>query len=259
MADDADSRILEWAREEQGVRPVEISKRLGLSRETVHRHLRELVARGVLEVRGRGPAARYFAVGLPDLKAAHLWHSADAPPQTADERHFATPLALESGLEPLARRVAEGLPKSELGDLLAVIAHLAGNSFDHNAGAWHGAPGCWIEAQRAGKRLWLCVADRGQGVLRSLRRAHPEIKDEQDALVAAFDRPISGSGRPGNGLKKVRWIVGNGERGIACRSGRGVVEGLVDYGSLGPACRAELARLRASSFGTFTLVAWKLG
>lgn len=250
------------ARRPDGAKAADIIKMSGISFQAVHRHLRALVKEGTLTAQGKPPATRYFAKAFPRheesvrLDSVRAWHAAKTPPKDTGGILCSMPEDLFRRFELTADIVARLLPKAELSALLDVMARLAGNAFDHNDGHWHEAPGCWLETQLVGKRLWICVADRGQGVLRSLRRAHPDIPDEQAALAAAFERTISGSGRKGEGLKKVRATVMTGERGIACRSGRGLSEGIVHYGKLGSECRAELARLPASPYGTIALVAW---
>ncbi|MFC1521539.1 hypothetical protein ACFL6Y_03935 [Elusimicrobiota bacterium] len=90
-----------------------------------------------------------------------------------------------------------------------------------------------------------------------MTRADPSIPDEQAALVTAFEKILSGRSpeNRGNGLKFVRNVItANEKRGIACRSG----SGLVDYGPLGQDCRAELARYPHDPDGTITLVHWSM-
>src|SRR2546430_1482430 len=111
--------------------------------------------------------------------------------------------------------------------------------------------------QVTGGRLWICVADRGQGIYRSLARVDPALRDEQSALLAAFEKNISGRApeKRGNGLKYVRNIITTGQRrGLACRSGAA----LLAYGKLGEACQKELSRFSSRSSGTATLIAWGL-
>lgn len=240
----------------------EIARSLKITVQAAYKHLRLLVKSGRVHTAGQGRATRYSlkesspARDVLRLDAARAWHSAKTPPKDTGGLLCGTSEELFRRFELTAEIVARLVSKTELTALLGVMAHLSGNAFDHNDGHWHDMPGCWLETQLVGKQLWICVADRGQGVFRSLRRAHPEIPDEQAALAAAFERTISGNGRKGEGLKKVRAAVMKGDRGIACRSGRGASEGFVHYGRLGSQCRAELARLPASPYGTIALVAW---
>lgn len=257
MKTDTRSRIVSIVRRRAGARPVELVGSLGLSPQAIHRHLKSLVAAGLLERRGRGPKTRYFISGAPLLDGARRWFGAASEPDGSPEVVCETRDVFTARLGRLGAFAAAGLGRDELPLVVSVAGEVGNNCFDHNLGSWRDVPGCWFEAQATGGRLWLCIADRGQGVFRSLSRADPTIRDEQTALVAAFERVLSGRAPEsrGNGLKFVRnIIVGGEERGLACRSGAGLVE----YGSLGSECREELARLPPKSGGTITVVLWSL-
>ncbi|MDD4901582.1 MAG: MerR family DNA-binding transcriptional regulator [Patescibacteria group bacterium] len=91
--------------------------------------------------------------------------------------------------------------------LVAMAGEIGNNSFDHNIGNWPDIPGlffCFNTAKRE-----IILADRGQGVLKTLKRAAPELNTDEEALEAAFTRIISGRSPEsrGNGLKFVRKIV----------------------------------------------------
>ncbi|MBI4386220.1 MAG: winged helix-turn-helix transcriptional regulator [Elusimicrobia bacterium] len=252
------SRIVEIIRERSGARPVELVKKLGISPQAIHRHLRSLVAAGRLEPRGRGPKICYFIAGAPDLNRIRGWHAAVAKPaESPVEFVCETRDVFTARLGRLSSFARAGLKEDELPLAIAVAGEVGNNCFDHNLGSWRDVPGCWFETQATGGRLWICIADRGQGIFRSLTRADPTIPDEQAALVAAFERTISGRAPEsrGNGLKFVRNIIVAGARqGLACRSGAGLAE----YGRLGPDCRAELARFPSRLTGTITLILWSL-
>ncbi|MDE2313001.1 MAG: hypothetical protein KGL04_02350, partial [Elusimicrobia bacterium] len=209
-----------------------------------------------IESRGRGPLTRYFIAGKPQLDRARRWqNSAAEPAENPEEFLCRTRDAFTARLPRLASFAEAGLKRDDVPLVVSAAGEVGNNCFDHNLGAWRDVPGCWFEAQATGGRLWICIADRGQGVLRTLARADPALADEQAALTAAFERIISGRApeNRGNGLKFVRSVVGAGEnRGLACRSGAGVV----DYGRLGPECRAELAGFSEKSEGTITLILW---
>ena len=146
-------------------------------------------------------------------------------------------------------------------DALALVTSIAGevgnNSFDHNLGLWRDVPGCWFETQVTGGRLWICVADRGQGIFRSLANVLPDLRDDQAALDVAFNQRVTGRAPEprGNGLKFVKSIVtGAPGRGLACASGNGMFE----IGDLGPTA-AKLLRTNARPVkGTITLLLWEL-
>lgn len=87
----------------------------------------------------------------------------------------------------------------------AIAGELMGNCFDHNLGTWRDIPGCWFEYRIEDKALRAFIADRGQGVLGSLRHVRPALADDREALILAFTATLSGRApeKRGNGLKFV--------------------------------------------------------
>lgn len=247
-------KIVAFIQEKGGARPIELVQSLKISPQAIHRHLRRLRADGLLEVRDHGPRIRYFIAGNPQLEKVRQWHgSPNRPSENPGELICETRDVFAARLS----RLGSWAKEEYLPLLISVIGEVGNNCFDHNLGHWRDIPGCWYEIQATGGKLWICVADRGQGVFRSLSRVDPEIKDDQAALLAAFERTISGRApeNRGNGLKFVRNIITrNDNRGLACRSG----SGLLSYGALGPECRSELARFPPTPGGTITLMLWRL-
>lgn len=252
------SRIVAIIARKGDRRPVELVGDLQLTPQAIHRHLKTLVAAGALEILGRGPLTRYVIAGAPRLAKPQAWYRAKSEP-TGNPGEFACETrdvfaARQSRLTALAKT---DLDKDELSLVISVAGEVGNNCFDHNLGRWRDVPGCWFETQATGGRLWMCIADRGQGVFRSLSHGRPEITDEPTALSAAFERNISGRApeNRGNGLKFVKNIIVQGQkRGLACRSGGALVE----YGALGPRCAQELSRWSPNAGGTATLILWSL-
>lgn len=96
-------------------------------------------------------------------------------------------------------------------DLFSLLTSVAGeignNSYDHNLGQWPDTPGIFFGYDLGKKQIIL--TDRGLGVLETLKRVRPELKDHQEALRLAFTEIISGR-KPearGNGLKYVRSVI----------------------------------------------------
>lgn len=87
----------------------------------------------------------------------------------------------------------------------AVVGELVGNCFDHNVGQWQDISGCWLETQIEKNSVRILIADRGQGVLASLRQVLPNLNDPIEALKKAFTEIITGRApeKRGNGLKFV--------------------------------------------------------
>lgn len=91
--------------------------------------------------------------------------------------------------------------------IVAVVGEIGNNSFDHNLGQWPDAPGIFFSYDL--NKQYVVLADRGQGVLTTLKRVKPDLQNHRDALRVAFTEIISGRApeERGNGLKFVRNIV----------------------------------------------------
>jgi len=217
-----------------------------------------MVLAGQIESIGRGPKTHYHVAGSPQLDKAMQWClSATEPTVNPRENVCETRDVFTGRLAHMGYFTRFGLKEDDLSLVLAVAGEIGNNCFDHNLGNWRDVPGCWFETKATLGRLWICIADRGQGVFRSLIGADPSILDDQTALVTAFEKTISGRfpENRGNGLKFVRNVIAGGEkRGLACRSGAG----LVDYGMLGRNCRDEITRYSADPVGAITLFLWSL-
>lgn len=101
--------------------------------------------------------------------------------------------------------------KEKDGSLFSLISAVAGeignNSFDHNLGNWPDILGIYFSYSLTEKKIIL--ADRGVGVLSTLKKVRPGLKSHADALKVAFTEMISGraSEARGNGLKFVREVI----------------------------------------------------
>lgn len=93
----------------------------------------------------------------------------------------------------------------------AMANEIGNNSFDHNLGKWPDVAGVFFGYEAEGKKLKIVLADRGQGVLKTLRQIKPELENDAEALKVAFTEKISGRApeNRGNGLKFVKENVKN--------------------------------------------------
>jgi len=91
--------------------------------------------------------------------------------------------------------------------IIAITGEIGNNSYNHNIGNWPDVPGIFFGQDL--KQKFVVLADRGQGVLKSLKRVKPSLKDHGQALRTAFTEYISGRApeNRGNGLKFVKDIV----------------------------------------------------
>ncbi|OGZ62888.1 MAG: hypothetical protein A2998_00715 [Candidatus Staskawiczbacteria bacterium RIFCSPLOWO2_01_FULL_37_25b] len=91
--------------------------------------------------------------------------------------------------------------------LTSIAGEIGNNSYDHNIGQWPDVPGTFFGYDLNKKQVVL--ADRGLGILETLKRVKPELQNHTDALRVAFTEIIS-SRKPesrGNGLKYVRSVI----------------------------------------------------
>lgn len=103
--------------------------------------------------------------------------------------------------------------------LVSVAGEIGNNSFDHNIGAWPDVPGVFLGYDLQRKRIVL--ADRGQGVLQTLRRVRPSLSTHEEALKVAFSEILSARSPEsrGNGLKFVKKVVTQNPMTLLFQSG----------------------------------------
>lgn len=91
--------------------------------------------------------------------------------------------------------------------VVAVAGEIGNNSFDHNLGNWPDTLGIFF-AYDVHKKV-VILADRGLGILATLKRVKPALHTHEQALRVAFTEILSGRSPEsrGNGLKFVRKIV----------------------------------------------------
>jgi len=85
----------------------------------------------------------------------------------------------------------------------AIAGEIGNNSFDHNIGSWPDVVGIFFSYDFVEDKFRIVLADRGQGVLKTLKNVKPELKDDFDAVRVAFTERISARAPEvrGNGLK----------------------------------------------------------
>lgn len=103
--------------------------------------------------------------------------------------------------------------------IVAVAGEIGNNSFDHNLGNWPDIAGIFF-AYDINKRT-IVLADRGLGILATLKRVKPDLNTDREALRVAFTEILSGRSPEsrGNGLKFVRKIVAENPISLLFRTG----------------------------------------
>ncbi|MFA5855164.1 MAG: MerR family DNA-binding transcriptional regulator [Candidatus Gracilibacteria bacterium] len=91
--------------------------------------------------------------------------------------------------------------------IVALIGEVGNNSFDHNLGSWRDIPGIFFGYNL--EKKYIVLADRGQGILTTLKRVKPSLTTYAEAMQTAFTEVLSGRAPEtrGNGLKFVKNIV----------------------------------------------------
>lgn len=251
------AQILKLIEKKGKIGPGDLRLAMNISAQAIHRHLRALTDAGLVEPKGSSPYTQYALAGVPDFDAVAEWVNARVLTESPKSMVCESREVLAARLPRLKSFVNMGLPENVLPMAISTAGEIGNNSFDHNLGQWRDVPGCWFESQVTGKFLWISIADRGQGVLRSLSRVHPEFTDDQTALEAAFERIISGRSpeQRGNGLKFVKNSLSNTPGGgLACISGAGRVH----YGEQGDKCLSLLEKYFTRVNGTITFMVWRL-
>jgi len=183
----------------------------------------------LLSVRKQSKGHRYYRredinIFLSDLfKMAHGWagHRTEFP----EEFYCQNSDIFQSRLSKMQSFMVQ---KDNLGDLLSLIVSVAGeignNSFDHNLGQWPDVPGIFFGYDLNKRQVVL--ADRGLGILGTLKRVKPELKDHEQALFVAFTETISGRApeNRGNGLKYVRKVVSENTINLFFQSGDAILK-----------------------------------
>ncbi len=88
-----------------------------------------------------------------------------------------------------------------------ITGEIGDNSFAHNLGKWPDTAGIFFGYDLA--KGIVVLADRGLGILETLRQVRPELPSHVEAVKVAFTEFISGRApeKRGNGLKLVREVV----------------------------------------------------
>lgn len=103
--------------------------------------------------------------------------------------------------------------------LISVVGEIGDNSFGHNLGNWPDVIGIFFAYDI--KNRVIVLADRGQGLFKTLKRVKSELKNDSEALTVAFSEILSGRAPEsrGNGLKYVRNVIGKNPISLLFQSG----------------------------------------
>lgn len=199
----------------------EAAKFLGVSIDTLRRWDK---SGKLIAVRKEGGTHRYytqkdleiFSSDLIKLSSEWTRDGLDLP----DRFYCANSAVFQTKLAKLQSALLESPQFSKLVSLIVAVAgEIGNNSFDHNLGKWPDVPGIFF-GYDLNKQL-VVLADRGLGVLGTLSRVRPGLKNHIDALHVAFTEIISGRDpeKRGNGLKFVREVIRENPMNLFFQSG----------------------------------------
>ncbi|MBU3928070.1 MAG: MerR family transcriptional regulator [Bacteroidetes bacterium] len=191
----------------------EAAKRLGVTMTTLRRWDAE---EKLKSVRAGEKGHRYYRKKDLDLFIQDLptiaWEWAiDEATQEPDSHYYCPDSSIfQSRLEKLRTDLMTIDDKNVelINSLIVLVAgEIGNNSFDHNLGNWPDVRGLFFGYDF--KRRSIVLADRGIGILASLKRVRPLLITHKEALKVAFTERISGRAPEsrGNGLKLVRKVV----------------------------------------------------
>lgn len=113
----------------------------------------------------------------------------------------------QARLENFESKLSHIAPLATVSLITAVAGEIGNNSYDHNLGNWPDIPGIFFAYSM--KNRTVVLADRGLGILTTLKRVRPSLANSEEALTVAFTETVSGRypEARGNGLKFVRAVI----------------------------------------------------
>jgi len=188
----------------------EVAKLLGVSIDTLRRW--DLAGR-LQSIRSNPRGHRYYRQSdieqyLQDVDViARHWAETPEAVEPKPDVYCQTRDVFQARLEQLQSKLSRITPLTTVSLVTAVAGEIGNNSFDHNLGNWPDIPGIFFSYSIRSRKVVL--ADRGQGILVTLKRVRPGLVSAEEALKVAFTETISGRfpETRGNGLKFVKSII----------------------------------------------------
>lgn len=167
-----------------------------------------------------------FGVAETDIFAAAMeWISADVPVEPDSRFYCQNSIVFQYRLKKLENELGpvSGLENS-FPLITSTVGEIGNNSFDHNLGNWPDIPGIFFGYDI--RKRAVVLADRGQGIFKTLRRVKKELTSDEEALKTAFSEILSGRAPEarGNGLKYVKGIIVENDMRLFFQTGTAVLE-----------------------------------
>lgn len=138
---------------------------------------------------------------------ARNWVEATQPSVPNPDMYCQSRDVFQARLEKFQSKLSTVAPVEIVSLITAIAGEIGNNSFDHNLGNWPDIPGIFFSYAIRSRKV--ALADRGQGILTTLKRVRRELTRSDEAMKVAFTETISGRypEARGNGLKFVRSII----------------------------------------------------
>lgn len=203
----------------------EAAKTLGVSIDTLRRWDKKGSLRSI---RPTPTSHRYYQKEeisnlLPKndlLNLAKNWAVSQKSTIPQQENYCETSDVFNARLERMGRELGKTKELEKIFPLIVAIAgEIGNNSFNHNIGNWPDTPGIFFGYSLSKRQIIL--ADRGQGILKTLKKVRPLLKNDEEALRTAFTEFISSRAPEdrGNGLKFVKNVVMENNLSLLFQSG----------------------------------------
>lgn len=155
---------------------------------------------------------------------ARSWITSAHASDPKAEMYCKTRDVFQARLETFQSKLSPIVPASTVSLITAVAGEIGNNSFDHNLGNWPDLPGIFFSYSMRSRIVVL--ADRGLGILTTLKRVRPELTNSQEALKIAFTQIVSGRfpEARGNGLKFVRSIIVDNPFSLQFQTGDAILD-----------------------------------
>lgn len=206
------NKILAIIKQNSGISTKGLLAHFDLTPAMIFRHLKKLLDEDQVTKIGLAPKVNYFYKytlkgGNETEKQLFAWAL------TGDERYAKAELlcptrdVFQTRQEKLLLTLKNLVSENLLYLLVGAVGEIGNNSFDHNLGNWRDAAGVLFAVDVQAREIIL--ADRGQGVLATIKRVRPRTRIDKDALLTAFTEIISGRypEQRGNGLKYVKKVI----------------------------------------------------
>jgi hypothetical protein len=158
------------------------------------------------------------------FRLAQEWASANEPYEPVLDFYCATSDVFKTRLTTMAILLDSPIFQPNASFISSAVGEIGNNSYDHNIGNWPDVPGAFF-AYDLDKRI-IVLADRGVGILSTLRNVKPELQEHDEALHIAFTEVITGRApeHRGNGLKYVKDALTKAGAELNFQSGDAVLE-----------------------------------